>query len=162
VREARGGDRVEPGVALVSPTAFHLALEDKEPRHWRGKPASAEMLRTGKPASAEMLRTGKQVRLLDSPPINGVRPSVDILFSSVARAYGPQAVGVILSGMGDDGAKGIREIKDGGGLTIAQDEATSAVFGMPKAAIETGAVDRILPLYSIAPAIIRIVKGELG
>ena len=88
-------------------------------------------------------------------PVNGFRPSGTALFESVARVFGPSAVAVILTGMGDDGARGLQEMKAAGAHTIAQDEATSVVFGMPKEAIALGAADKILPLDLLATEIVR-------
>jgi two-component system chemotaxis response regulator CheB len=98
-----------------------------------------------------------RVRLSDAPPVHGCRPSADVLFDSVARLYGASAVAAILTGMGQDGALGLKAIKAAGGRTLAQDEATSVIFGMPKAAIQLGAVDRVLPLDSLAEEIARLV-----
>ncbi len=88
--------------------------------------------------------------LVDEPPISLHRPSATHLFHSMALEYGPTAVGVLLTGMGDDGAVGLRDLKNSGGMTIAQDEATSVVFGMPSAAIKLGVVDHVLPPSAIA------------
>ena len=101
-------------------------------------------------------RNGAQyvVRVADGPLVARHRPSVDVLFRSVAQAAGANAVGVIMTGMGDDGADGLLEMKKAGASTIAQDEATCVVFGMPKEAIERGAVDEVLPLQRIAHAIL--------
>lgn len=85
-------------------------------------------------------------------------PSVDVLFRSAARYAGPNAVGVILTGMGDDGARGMAEMKQAGAATVAQDEATCVVFGMPKEAIKFGGVDRVLPLQSIPSAILTCAR----
>lgn len=125
VREAEEGDRVEPGTALVAPSGLHMRAMDGAVK-------------------------------LDIEPL-GVshRPSVDVLFDSVADGYGRRSIGVILTGMGSDGAKGLARIKYAGGKTIAQDEATSTIFGMPRVAIETGAVDLTLPLTDIADEILR-------
>jgi two-component system chemotaxis response regulator CheB len=120
VREARDGDTLRPGRVLVAPTGRHLVIG------------------------------GEGVaRLSDAPPVDTFKPSVTPLFASAATHYGARACGVLLTGMGRDGAEGMRELKEAGGTTLAQDEATSAVFGMPRAAIELGAVDRILPLDEI-------------
>jgi len=86
------------------------------------------------------------------------RPSVDVLFRSAARYAGQNAVGIILTGMGDDGARGLLEMKQAGAMTIAQDEATCVVFGMPKEAIKYGAVNRVLPLQSVAGAILNCTR----
>lgn len=91
------------------------------------------------------------------PPFNGHRPSIDITFKSVARRFGPASIGVLLTGMGQDGADGLLEIHKAGGVTIAQDEATSLVFGMPKRAIEKGAARCVLPLDRMAEALVRLV-----
>ena len=128
VREARDGDRVRPGLVLIAPGNRHTMIN----------------------------RNGAQymVRVVDGPLVARHRPSVDVLFRSVAQAAGANAVGVIMTGMGDDGADGLLEMKKAGAATIAQDEATSVVFGMPKVAIERGAVDEILPLQRITHAIL--------
>jgi two-component system chemotaxis response regulator CheB len=126
VHEGEHGEELAPGKVLLAPTGRHLVVGDGV------------------------------VRLSDAPPVDTFRPSVTPLFLSAARAYGPRVCGVILTGMGRDGAEGMRVIRDGGGTTIAQDESTSAVFGMARAAIELGAVERILPLDEIPR-----VLGEL-
>jgi two-component system chemotaxis response regulator CheB len=95
------------------------------------------------------------VELTDEPPVCRHRPSVDVLFRSVAETSGPRAVGVILTGMGADGAEGLLAMKRAGASTIAQDEATSVVFGMPKEAIDRGAVDVVLPLSRISAGILQ-------
>jgi len=128
VREAVDGDRVQPGVALVAPGNFHMVLR----------------------------RDGGAFRVTvkDGPLVCYQRPSVDVMFSSVADVAGPTAVGVILTGMGADGARGLRRMKDAGARTIAQDEASCVVFGMPKEAIRLGGADRVLSLSNIAGAIL--------
>jgi two-component system, chemotaxis family, protein-glutamate methylesterase/glutaminase len=128
VKEARDGDRVRPGLVLIAPGNRHTMIN----------------------------RNGAQymVRVVDGPLVARHRPSVDVLFRSVAQAAGANAVGVIMTGMGDDGADGLLEMKKAGAATIAQDEATSVVFGMPKVAIERGAVDEVLPLQRITHAIL--------
>jgi two-component system chemotaxis response regulator CheB len=100
-------------------------------------------------------------RLNDGPPVNRHCPSVDVLFRSVAQQVGPNAVGVLLTGMGDDGARGLKEMHDAGAPTVAQDEASSVVWGMPGAAVKLGAVDEVLPLNKVAEAIMRLV-GSAG
>lgn len=124
VREARSGDRVLPGLALIAPGGRHMRLH----------------------------RSGAQytVHVLDGPPVNRHRPSVDVLFRSVARHAGRNATGVILTGMGDDGARGLREMLDAGAHTIAQDEASCVVFGMPREAIRLGAARAVASLDEIA------------
>lgn len=128
VREARDGDRVRPGLVLIAPGNRHTMIN----------------------------RNGAQyvVRVVDGPLVARHRPSVDVLFRSVAQAAGANAVGVIMTGMGDDGADGLLEMKKAGASTIAQDEQTCVVFGMPKVAIDRGAVDEVLPLQRIASAIL--------
>ncbi len=115
VREGEDGAPVIPGTALIAPGGYHMLLR----------------------------RSGAQfvVEVKDGPRVNRHKPSVDVLFRSVARAAGPNALGIILTGMGDDGARGLLEMKQAGALTIAQDEASCVVFGMPKVAIELGAVE---------------------
>jgi len=127
VREARDGDRVLPGLALIAPGGRHMQLR----------------------------RSGAyyQVQVLDGPPVNRHRPSVDVLFRSVAKFAGRNAMGVILTGMGDDGARGLREMLDAGANTIAQDEASCVVFGMPKEAIRLGAARQVLSLGNIPVAL---------
>jgi two-component system chemotaxis response regulator CheB len=124
VRVARHGEQLAEGVALVAPNGVHLEVD------------------------------GERVRLADTLPVNCCRPSVDVLFSSLARSLlAPSTVAVLLTGMGRDGADGMAELRARGGYNIAQDEASSAVFGMPRAAIALGAVDQTLPLGDI-PAVL--------
>ncbi|HEX6161219.1 MAG TPA: chemotaxis-specific protein-glutamate methyltransferase CheB, partial [Thermoanaerobaculia bacterium] len=127
VREAVDGEWLAAGVALIAPGNRHL--------------------------SVHRASSGFSVQLLDAAPVARHRPSVDVLFHSVARAAGRQAVGVLLTGMGADGAEGLVALRTAGALTIAQDEATSVVFGMPKEAILRGGADRVLPLTRIAAAL---------
>ncbi len=129
VREARDGDRVLPGLALIAPGGKHMQLG-----------------RSG---------THYQVEVMDGPPVNRHKPSVDVLFKSVAKRAGKNAVGFILTGMGDDGARGLLAMKEAGAYTVAQDEASCIVFGMPKEAIALGAAARVLPLSSIANEIMQ-------
>ncbi len=128
VKEAQDGDSVLPGHSLIAPGNFHMLL----------------------------VRSGARytVRINQEPPVNRHRPSVDVMFASVARSAGANAVGVILTGMGGDGAKEMLTMKQAGAFTIAQDEASCVVFGMPKEAIKAGAVDKVLPLDDIASAIL--------
>ena len=103
-----------------------------------------------------MVRSGAQyhVEVKDGPPVNRHRPSVDVLFRSVAKNAGKNALGVIMTGMGDDGARGLKEMRDAGAHTIAQDESTCVVFGMPKEAIRLEAAERVAPLDNIARMIL--------
>ena len=124
VLEAKNGDRVIPGRALIAPGGKHMQVK----------------------------RSGAQyhVEVIDGPPVNRHRPSVDVLFRSVAKCAGRNALGIIMTGMGDDGALGIRDMHDAGAETIAQDEKTCVVYGMPKEAVKLGAIDKIVPLVNIA------------
>jgi two-component system chemotaxis response regulator CheB len=128
VREARHGDRVLRGRALIAPGDRHMMLR----------------------------RNGAQyvVEVVDGPLVKRHKPSVDVLFRSVARFAGASALGIIMTGMGDDGARGLKEMHDAGAKTIAQDEASCVVFGMPKEAIKLGAVDLTLALDQIPAAIV--------
>lgn len=124
VREAKDGDTMAAGLALIAPGNHHMMLR-----------------RSG---------TTYRVEIVDGPYVSRHRPSVDVLFRSTAQAAGANALGVILTGMGDDGAAGMAEMHAAGARTLAQDEATSVVWGMPREAIEAGGVDKVLPLGRIA------------
>lgn len=121
VREARDGDIPRPGVVLIAPGDRHLEIDD---------------------AGA--------LRLTDGPPVNGCRPAADVTMKSAARVYGRKCIGVVMTGMGKDGAEGMAAIKRADGKTMAQDQETSIIFGMPRAAIEAGVVDDVAPLDDIA------------
>jgi len=129
VREACQNDRVMQGRVLIAPGGRHMVLK----------------------------RSGAQyhVDIVDGPLVSRHRPSVDVLFRSTAKSAGRNALGIIMTGMGDDGAAGLKEMHDAGACTIAQDEASCVVYGMPKEAVKRGAVDRILPLSGIAAEICR-------
>jgi two-component system, chemotaxis family, protein-glutamate methylesterase/glutaminase len=133
VREAKNGDRVIPGRALIAPGGRHMMLK----------------------------RNGAQyaVEVVDGPLVNRHKPSVDVLFRSVAKFAGSNALGIIMTGMGDDGARGMKEMHDAGARTIAQDEASCVVFGMPKEAIKLGAAEQTMPLGHIPAAIVNYGKG---
>ena len=103
---------------------------------------------------------GHRVELIEGPLVNRFKPSVDVLFRSAARAAGPHAAGIILTGMQNDGARGLLEMRESGAMTIAQDEATCIVFGMPKEAIRRGAAKFIYPLDRIAPAVMAWLAGS--
>jgi two-component system chemotaxis response regulator CheB len=133
VKEAENNDTVIRGRALIAAGNHHLLLKRSGARYY--------------------------VEIKDGPLVSRHRPSVDVLFRSAARYAGKNALGVIMTGMGDDGAKGMLEMKEAGAFTIAQDEETCVVFGMPKKAIELGAVDRVLPLAAIPAAVIREANG---
>ena len=100
------------------------------------------------------------IRLSKSLPVNGHRPSAELLFESLATYYGRRGAGVILTGMGSDGAMGLKNLRARGGRTIAQDEQTSIIFGMPRAAIELDAAELVLPLGEIAPEIMKWVSTQ--
>jgi two-component system, chemotaxis family, protein-glutamate methylesterase/glutaminase len=112
------------------------------------------------PADRHLVVEGSRIRLSDGPERHSCRPSVDVLFESVARAIGPRSAACLLTGMGRDGAEGLLAIRRAGGVTLAQDEETSVVYGMPKEAALLGAAERILPLDAIAPALQAIAGGE--
>ena len=133
VKEAKDGDSVITGQALIAPGNKHTLLKRSGARYY--------------------------VEVADGPLVCRHRPSVDVLFRSAARYAGKNAVGIIMTGMGDDGSRGMKELHDVGAYNIAQDEATSIVFGMPKEAIKIGAVDKVLPLPSIAGTLVRVVKS---
>ena len=129
VSEARDGDRVVPGHALIAPGGLHL-----------------EVARSGAMTT---------VRVRPGDPVNRHRPSVDVMFHSCARELGPNVTGAILTGMGDDGARGLVAMRRAGARTYAQDEATCVVFGMPKEAIAMGGADEVLPLHRIPDQLLR-------
>jgi two-component system chemotaxis response regulator CheB len=105
---------------------------------------------------------GGRLRMTKDPERHSCRPSIDVLFESLALEYGASTVACLLTGMGRDGAAGLLEIKRAGGHTIAQDEATSVVYGMPREAVMLGAADRVLPLVEIGPAIAQLVTARVG
>jgi two-component system chemotaxis response regulator CheB len=137
VREASDGDRIGGGQALVAPGGKHMIVSNYHNGRLR-------------------------VKLTEDPPVNSVRPSVDMTMNSAAEVIDDPLFGVILTGMGEDGAAGIKAIKAVGGRTIAQDEETSAVFGMPKRAIETGYVDDVLPIDDIPNGVLNTAKAEVN
>ncbi|MCL5024851.1 MAG: chemotaxis response regulator protein-glutamate methylesterase [Nitrospirae bacterium] len=134
VREAAEGDLLECGKALVCPGGYHMTVRNKG----------------GAPCVELKAATGRDKYV----------PSVDLMLSSVSECFGPAATGIILTGMGNDGKKGIVEIKGKGGYTIAEAEASAVIFGMPNEAIKTGAIDRVLPLHEIANEIIMTVTAK--
>jgi two-component system chemotaxis response regulator CheB len=133
VREARHGERLLPGHALIAPGGRHIALRRSGAYYY--------------------------VDVIDGPLVNRHRPSVDVLFRSTARCAGPNALGIIMTGMGDDGARGLKEMRDAGSPTVAQDEASCVVFGMPKEAIRMGGAQRVQPLSEMARSIMEWAVG---
>ena len=132
VYEAEDGQQVLPGHVYIAPGSHHLLLERSGARYI--------------------------CRLNDGPPVNRHKPSVDVLFRSVANSAGKNSIGAILTGMGDDGARGLKEMKEAGAPTIAQDEKTSVVWGMPGEAVKLGGVDNILPLAKIPQELLNLCK----
>lgn len=130
VREAHEGDAIKQGTVLVAPGNMHMEV------------------------------TGKKIHLSGEPPVNNARPSVDVLMKSAAKRYKSRCLGVLLTGMGSDGALGMKDIKKYGGRTIAQNEDTSVVYGMPKVAVDMNAVDKVAPLEDIAGNIIDTMEDR--
>ncbi|MCJ7687849.1 MAG: chemotaxis response regulator protein-glutamate methylesterase [Clostridiaceae bacterium] len=131
VVEAQDGDTIEKNVVYIAPGGFHMEIG-----------------------------IDKRIHLNTEPTLWGVRPCADKLFLSAIKVYGPRLLSVILTGMGHDGANGTAAIKDNGGITIAEHKSTCIIYGMPKAAIETGKVDEIIPLSNIAERISKIIPGR--
>lgn len=136
VREAKNGDPVVPGRALIAPGNHHMLLK-RTSSHY-------------------------EVEINDGPLVCRHRPSVDVLFRSAAKYAGKNAIGIIMTGMGDDGARGLKEMKEAGAFTIAQNEATSVVFGMPNEAIKRGAADLVLPLQKIGREVLNLCEVNPG
>ncbi|MEY4562096.1 MAG: hypothetical protein RLZZ618_1373 [Pseudomonadota bacterium] len=134
VAEARDGERILPGHAYIAPGGFHLSVE----------------------------RSGANyiARVQDGEPVNRHKPSVEVLFKSAARVVGPNAVGIMLTGMGADGAKAMKELRDAGSYNYVQDEATCVVFGMPREAINAGAAHEVLPLNQIATKLVERLRSS--
>jgi two-component system chemotaxis response regulator CheB len=126
VREAAEGDKPEAGLALIAPGDRHLELD-----------------------------ADGRVRLIDGPEVNGVRPSADVTMQSAARVFGRRAIGVVMTGMGKDGTDGLRAIKAAGGTTLAQDQKSCVIYGMPRAAVDAGVVDQVVALDQLAEAVRR-------
>jgi len=131
VREARNGDSITPGVALIAPGDYHMVVRRSGARYY--------------------------VEIGSGEKVSGLRPSADVLFNSVAKIAGANAIGVILTGMGGDGARGLLAMRNAGSRTIGQDEASCIVYGMPKVAYDIGAVERQLPLQNIAKGILELL-----
>jgi two-component system chemotaxis response regulator CheB len=133
IKEAKDGDRLDTGSVLVAPGGWHLQVA-KDPM-------------------------GYYVKLQDGRPVKHQRPSVDVLFRSVAKTAASNGIGILLTGMGDDGAGGLLAMKQAGAFTIAQDEASSVVFGMPRSAIERGAVEVVAAVDNIAGIVLSALKA---
>ncbi|MBU2559709.1 chemotaxis protein CheB [archaeon] len=136
VKSATHAMTIEPGTAYVIPGGFH-----------------AEVLKKGEEAI---------ISLHEGPKVNFVRPSIDVLMKSVAEVFKENSIGILLTGMGMDGAQGMKAIKDAGGSTIAQNKTTSAVFSMPRHAIELDCVDKVLPLQEIRDETIKLVEEKVS
>lgn len=136
VKEASDGERILPGHAYIAPGGMHLSVE----------------------------RSGANyiARVQDGDPVNRHKPSVEVLFKSAARVVGPNAIGIMLTGMGADGARAMREMKDAGAYCVAQDEASCVVFGMPREAINAGAVQEVLPLTKISGHVLDHLRATVG
>ena len=136
VAEARDGERILPGHAYIAPGGFHLSVE----------------------------RSGANyiARVQDGEPVNRHKPSVEVLFNSAAKVVGPNALGIMLTGMGADGAKAMKTMRDAGSYNWVQDEASCVVFGMPREAIAAGAANEVLPLSQIAPKLIERLRSTAG
>ncbi len=134
VYEAVDGQQILPGHAYIAPGHRHLIVERDGARYI--------------------------CRLSDGPPVNRHKPAVDVLFRSVAQNAGANAIGIILTGMGNDGAEGMAEMRDAGAYTMAQDEKTSVVWGMPGEAVKKGGVDEVIPLGCIAERIMQLIKND--
>ncbi|MBL0727795.1 chemotaxis response regulator protein-glutamate methylesterase [Piscinibacter sp. HJYY11] len=136
VAEARDGERILPGHAYIAPGGFHLSVE----------------------------RSGANyiARVQDGDPVNRHKPSVEVLFRSAARVVGPNALGIMLTGMGGDGARAMKEMRDAGSYNYVQDEASCVVFGMPREAINAGAAHEVLPLNQIAGKLIERLRSTAG
>lgn len=134
VKEAEDKDEIEPGHVYIAPGNFHMLVEKVGAKY--------------------------RIRIKQGPPVHHQRPSVDVLFNSIASTVGVNALGIILTGMGADGAKGLLAMKEKNAFTIAQDESTCVVYGMPKEAVRIGAVEKILPLQKISDFMINHFKKE--
>ena len=133
VKEAEKGDRLYQGWALVAPGGYHVTLT----------------------------RTG-QVQLSEGPPVNGVKPAVDVTLMSAVAAFGEKALAVILTGMGHDGRDGARALKQAGGMVFAQDEETCVVYGMPRSVVEAGLADAVLPIEEMSGAVAEALRGRVS
>ncbi|HEX6364074.1 MAG TPA: chemotaxis response regulator protein-glutamate methylesterase [Albitalea sp.] len=136
VAEAKDGERILPGHGYIAPGGLHLSVEK---------------------SGANYI-----ARVQDGEPVNRHKPSVDVLFRSAARVVGPNAIGLMLTGMGADGARAMREMRDAGSYNYVQDEATCVVFGMPREAIAAGAAHEVLPLQQIAPRLVERLRSTAG
>jgi two-component system chemotaxis response regulator CheB len=133
VKAAEEGECIKPGTVYIAPTGTHTVVQG-----------------------------GGRLGLLHSPPVDSQRPAVDVLFESVQQQYGRRAIAVLLTGMGRDGARGLKAIRDVGGKTIAQDETSCVVYGMPRAAAELGAAEQVLSLSEIPMAVVRLLRTPVA
>jgi two-component system chemotaxis response regulator CheB len=133
VKAAEDGEEIKPGTIYIAPTGTHTVVAGS-----------------------------RRLGLRHLPPVDSQRPAVDVLFESVQEQYGRRAIAVLLTGMGRDGARGLKAIRDAGGRTIAQDEASCVVYGMPKAAAELGAAEQVLPLSEIPMAVVRLLRQPVA
>ncbi len=133
VKEAEHGESVEPGKVLIAPGNYHMMINRSGAKYF--------------------------VEMNQAPLVSGHRPSVDVLFSTTARYVGKNAIGVLLTGMGSDGARGLLKMKEAGAVTLAQDEATSVVFGMPRVAIELGGASHVIGLQHVAVRVMQIAAA---
>jgi two-component system chemotaxis response regulator CheB len=134
VREACQGDRIRPGLALIAPGDFHMMVVRRNEQY--------------------------EIVLNQNPPLHYTRPAVDVLFNSAAACAGSNVFAVLLTGMGSDGANGMQKLKAAGAATLAQDEETCVVYGMPRAAVELGVVDQVLPLAKIPGTLLHAIQSD--
>ncbi len=144
VKEAEEGDIVRPGQALIAPGDYHMFVQS---------PSSVN----NKGSAVDVSRKPITIGLNQGPRLHGVRPSVNIMMESIASHYGKNSIGVLLTGMGSDGAQGMKHIKEKLGKTIAEDQSSCVVFGMPKAAIDAGVVDKVVALSQVVETILEMI-----
>jgi two-component system chemotaxis response regulator CheB len=135
VAEAVHGEAIQTNRVYLAPGGLHMSIVDDA-------------------------HGARRIALDSAPPVWGVRPAADPLFNSVARHFGRSAIGVVLTGMGRDGAEGLRQMREAGGQGVVQDRATSTIYGMPQAALQRAGADRIVPLGEIAPAIVSLLGAR--
>jgi two-component system chemotaxis response regulator CheB len=172
-RVIAGFPATTPGVVIVQhmPAVFTLSLAGQLDRVCPLQVKEADDRRPLKAGEVLIAPGGRHLemvkdeggalstRITDTAPVHSCRPSVDVLFKSMAECAGADALGIIMTGMGDDGAKGLKEMSEAGAHTIAQDEASCVVYGMPREAVAAGAVDEVLPLSRIGPQLLALLKA---